>query len=116
MTQQLPEITKQIGNLAQKVYDERLKCLTDNEKYISKGFEDDDESDDGDADFEDDDDENPNAEFAKIKSALMGMKNGKPAAGDNFSDDDDSEDADYEETAGEYALYDSPLENTDELI
>ena len=43
------------------------------------------------------------------------MKNGKPAADDNFSDDD-SDDPDYEETAGEYALYDSPLEDTDELI
>ena len=28
----------------------------------------------------------------------------------------DSDDPDYEETAGEFALYDSPLENIDELI
>ena len=44
----------------------------------------------------------------------MGFKNGKPQDGDLISDDSDDED--YEETAGEYALYDSPLEETDELI
>ena len=95
------------------MYDERLKSLTDNEKYIATGFDDAD-SDDGNEDFEDDDeDENPNATFANVKNALMGMKNGKPTDGE-FSDD--SDDPDYEETAGEYALYDSPLEMTDELI
>ena len=32
------------------------------------------------------------------------------------SEDDDEDDSDYEDNAGEYALYDSPLENTDELL
>ena len=36
--------------------------------------------------------------------------------GDSESDPEDANDADYEENAGEYALYDSPLEQTDELI
>ena len=30
--------------------------------------------------------------------------------GDSESDPEDANDADYEENAGEYALYDSPLE------
>lgn len=41
----------------------------------------------------------------------MAMKNGKPA-----DDDDDSDDPDYEEAAGEFDLYDSPMEEIDELI
>ena len=35
---------------------------------------------------------------------------------DSFSDDDDEGDSDYEDHAGEYALYDSPLEKVDELV
>ncbi len=51
-----------------------------------------------------------------MKSALMGLKKGGKANDDDDDDSDDADDADYEETAGEYALYDSPLEDTDELI
>lgn len=39
------------------------------------------------------------------------------AGGDDDDDEDDSDyDPDYEETAGEYSLYDSPLDDIDELI
>ena len=41
--------------------------------------------------------------------------NGKPADGDDVSDDDDADD-DFQEAAGEFALYDSPMLATDELI
>ena len=41
--------------------------------------------------------------------------NGKPADGDDVSDDDDADD-DFQEAAGEFALYDSPIQPTDELI
>jgi hypothetical protein len=51
-----------------------------------------------------------------LKNALMGAKKGGKDSDDDFDDDDDPNDGDYEETAGEYALYDSPLELTDELI
>ena len=110
--QQLPAITQHIGNLATKVYEQRIKTLEENEKYIAKGFEDDD--DESGDDF-DEDDVDEAGDFEKMKSALMGMKKGGKNDDDDDSDDDD-DDADYEETAGEYALYDSPLENTDELI
>ena len=58
------------------------------------------------------------AEFNRMKAKMTKLKNGKPA--DDFEDDDDDdnsvEDPEYEENAGEFALYDSPLEETDELI
>ena len=47
---------------------------------------------------------------------MKAAKEGKPAGGDNESDDDDDDDSDFEEDAGEFALYDSPLEMTDELL
>jgi hypothetical protein len=57
------------------------------------------------------------AEFNRMKAKLTSFKNGKPV--DDFEDDDEENsdvDPEYEENAGEYALYDSPLEETDELI
>jgi len=56
------------------------------------------------------------SEFKKMKAKLTAFKNGQPANDDDDDDDDDSDDPEYEENAGEYALYDSPLEDTDELI
>jgi len=44
------------------------------------------------------------------------MKNGKPDKDEDFDEDSDLDDSDYEDNAGEYALYDSPLEKTDELV
>ena len=78
-------------------------------------MEDSDDDDDGDEDFEDDNEDDHGAAYNKMKSKLLKMKAGK-AADDDESDPEDANDADYEENAGEYALYDSPLENTDELI
>ena len=51
-----------------------------------------------------------------MKAKMEGFKAGKPAAGDNVSDDDDDSDSDFEDAAGEFSLYDSPLEDTDELV
>lgn len=104
--QQLPQITKQLGDLARQIHSERIKTLEDNEKYIKKGFESSDEE--GDDDFAEDDEEGELQEMNKMKAKI------KKAMAD--SDDDDSYDPDYEETAGEFSLYDSPLEDTDELI
>ena len=50
---------------------------------------------------------------AKIKAAKKAALGGNDEEVDS---DDDSEDPEYEENAGEFSLYDSPLENTDELI
>lgn len=102
-----------MGVLACKVSDERFKCLIDNEKHIAKGFESsDDEDEDGDDDDEADGDD-PDAAFDNMRNKLKAFKNGKPQDGDDISDDDG--DSDYEENAGEFSLYDSPLEEVDEL-
>ena len=64
--QKLPEITKQLGVLSDRVTHARKKILTANEKFVEKGGmssddEDEDNSDDdGDDDFEDADNERDN--------------------------------------------------------
>lgn len=114
--QKLPDITKQLGILSDKVTGQRMKILIANEKFVEKGgASSDDEdlgSDDEDGNFDDEDDEN--AEEEATMNKLKNFKNGKPDIKDNISDSDD--DSDYEENAGEFALYDSPLEKTDELL
>lgn len=108
-----------MSSLAHKVHKERIKNLENNEKHIANGFEDSDDEDDDDEAFEEDPEENPNVGFNEIKDKLANFqKNGQPAAGDNVSggSDDDDSDSDFEDAAGEFALYDSPLEGTDELV
>ena len=51
----------------------------------------------------------------KLQRRAKKFVNGKPADGDDVSDDDEADD-DFQEAAGEYALYDSPMQDTDELI
>ena len=74
-----------------------------------------DSNDENDEDFEEDGEEDHGAAYNKFKSKLLKAKAGKGGDSDE-SDPEDANDADYEENAGEYALYDSPLEQTDELI
>ena len=93
-----------------------MKILTANEKFIEKGGASSDEnieSDDEDENFEDEDD--ANAEEEATLNKLKNFKQGNKIAKSEGSDSDD-EDSDYEENAGEFALYDSPLEKTDELL
>jgi len=93
--------------------DERMKNLVKNEKYIASGFESSDEDEDGDDDEDiDDAQENPNAQIKEMKAKLSAAQN------DGFEDaddDDDEDDSDFEDVAGEFQLYTSPLEMTDEL-
>ena len=51
-----------------------------------------------------------------MQAKLKAFKDGRPADGGEDDDDDDDDDSDFEDAAGEFALYDSPLEMTDELI
>mmetsp|Transcript_42364 Transcript_42364/g.55849 ORF Transcript_42364/g.55849 Transcript_42364/m.55849 type:complete len:774 (-) Transcript_42364:479-2800(-) len=104
--QQLPQIVQHLGRLGDVVYKERVKNLEDNEKYVREGFN----SDGDDEELDDDADESNPSAYEDMKKA---MKSGKPIDDDDVSDDGDE---DYEENAGEYCLYDSPLEETDELI
>ena len=56
-----------------------------------------------------------NQTYEKLKKSIKKFNNGQPDPNDEFDSDDD-DDSDYEDNAGEYALYDSPIEKTDELL
>ena len=76
--QKLPDITKQLGILSDKVTAQRVKILTANEKFVEKGgaSSDDEEldSDDENEDFQDEDDEN--AEEQATMKKLKDFKSG----------------------------------------
>ena len=124
VSQRLPEIMVNVAFLAQKSKEERLKVLKDNEKYIEKGANDyesvsDDDDDEGgeetkDGEKMDDDSDKDEKEFKEIKDKLKNFKH-KEGKHDEDDDDDDS-DSDYEYTGGDLALYDSALEEVDELL
>ena len=56
-----------MATLAGQVYAERLKCLEGNEKYIAKGFEDDDSDEEDEDGFVDEEEENPDQVFKDVK-------------------------------------------------
>ena len=89
-----------------------MKGLLANEKHLQDAAMD-EEEDDGNEDFQDEEDEQE--VHNKLKQRAKKFVNGKPADGDEVSDDDEADD-DFQEAAGEYAPYDSPMESTDELI
>ena len=109
------------------MHKERIKNLERNEKFIANGFVSSDEEDDDDDD--DDEEDNMNGEsansdaaFKEMQTKLKAFKDGRKAAAggeanaDGDDDDDDDSDSDFEDAAGEFSLYDSPLDMTDELI
>ena len=105
--------------MAHRVHKERIKNLERNEKFIANGFESsDDEDEDGDDDDEEDimegEQANSDAAFKQMQNKLKAFKDGTNADADG--DDDDDSDSDFEDAAGEFSLYDSPLDMTDELI
>lgn len=112
--QQLPQITQHIGILSNQVYEERIKSLESNEKFVREGFQEDSDEEELEEDDFDDKNVDPGVEFDKMKKALKNFRDGKPVSDDEISDDE--RDSEYEENAGEFCIYDSPLEETDELI
>jgi hypothetical protein len=81
-----------------------MKSLKENERFIASGF-----GKNGVNDSEEDNESSPEeeVEVKQFDNQQYGNEDG------NGSDEGDYE---YEEIAGEYALYDSPLEHTDELM
>lgn len=63
--------------------------------------------------MEDDDSEKEASEMKDIKKKLAKFKDNDK--NDDSEDDDDSSDSDYEYTGGDLALYDSALDDIDEL-
>ena len=97
-----------------------METLVENEEAIAKekvnptsndDFEDHDEFEGMDGDSEE--------EFEKTKAALTKFNKGREAKGDNFDDDieddGDDDDSDYEFNGGDMDLYDSKLDELDEL-
>ena len=118
IAERLPEFAKQLAQLAERVNAKREKILKDNMKYVEKGGFDDDEDSEGQLlEAEDSDDGNDSAEeFKKIKDQLKKAKEGNAADNDADFEDEESSDDDYEFQAGDLGLYDSALDETDELF
>lgn len=123
VAQRLPDITKQLVVLTLKMREERLKIVVDNEEHIkeqqekmAKGEKSEDEDEfvdeegEGGAGSEDEEDEN------KILKKIADIKKGGKVDVAEEEDDDDEDDSDYEYTGGEMLIYDSALEDVDELL
>ena len=112
--------------------DERKKVLEDNETYCKEEEEkrlkgeksDEDEFVDeegGTDDEDDDDDETGESEQQILKKIEKARKDGKylsskAGADDDEDEYDDQDDSDYEYTGGDLAIYDSALDDVDELL
>jgi hypothetical protein len=106
----ISEVGLQIVEVALKQVEGREETLADNLKHLEDGG-DDDSSENG--EMSEGSGENEEEEFKNIKSKLQQFKNGK-AETDSESDEDDSDyDPDFD---GEMDLYDSRLDEVDELL
>lgn len=135
--EKLPFVMKELAALCGKMRDERVKVLKDNEEHLAEeakkraakqggdGGDDDDEAEDEDGfvdDDDNDDDEDDGDDEQSILNKLRKFKekgNVLESAKDNDDeddDDDDDDDSDYEYTGGEMAIYDSALDDVDELL
>lgn len=116
----MPELFKTTAELVQRQFNERIKTLEENEKDIKEEQEErakkGGNGDDTDEFVDDEDsmDEDDDAEFEKTKKQLAKFKNGEMDADDDLDLDDD-DDSDYEEAGGDVNLYDSKLDEIDEL-
>lgn len=127
---------KELAVIAEKMKNERLKIVVDNEKHIVEeearrkkkgddseegdedGFVDEDDDDDSDGNLSANDDEEATlSKIAKLRKEGKTLEGGadEDLAGDD-NDEDDEDDSDYEYTAGDLAIYDSALDDVDELI
>jgi len=119
--QRLPELFKTTADLVMRQFTERMKTLEENEKDIKEEQEerakDLAEGKDPEDDFEDEDDSDEDLdddeEFEKTKRKLEKFRQGGNMDDDDDLDDDD--DSDYEEAGGDTNLYDSKLDDLDEL-
>lgn len=114
VAQRLPDITKEIAQLSLKMKEERVKVLKDNEEHIAeqkKKQAADGES--GDEELEDVDDDEEEESQKEILDKIAKIRKGEDL---DDEDDDDEDDDDYEYTGGDLAIYDSALDEIDELL
>lgn len=126
----MPDIAKNLAGLCHKMREERLKILKDNEEYCDKeeekrkkGQNSDDSEGDGFEDAEGDEDGDNSDDENAILNKLSNFKNKQKNGGallDNDDNDDygdeDEDDSDYEFMGGDLAIYDSALDDVDELL
>lgn len=104
---------------------ERLKILKDNEEYLeeeekkrARGEKSDEEaSDEGFEDEEEDNEEGEETEQSILKKIAEARKKGKKEDEEiEDGEEDEEDDSDYEYTGGDLAIYDSALDDVDELL
>lgn len=116
------------------MHHERQETIKEDEAYIARGGKDSDDSEEGSDQVEDDhfeDEENgmdSEEEWKKhqkiFEVAGSKLHSGKPLTAAEMKEldidagdfDDDEEDSDYEYAGGDMSLYDSRMENVDELV
>ncbi len=127
VAQRLPDITKQLVLLSVKMRLERLQVLIDNEKHLAKGVEgnyedaSDDEgmSEDEGSEIDDDEYQKTLNKLQKARNQNEGKKGDEKeeeVEAEEEEDDEDDDDSDYEYAGGDLALYDSALDETDEIM
>ena len=131
VNQRLPDIMNQLTLLTKKMHTERLEVLKDNQDHVKKGGVESDSDNSGDdedigedqgddEDFADSDEEWKKQQkmFSKIGPKLS---SGKALTADEMNefglndDDDDEDDDDYDYNGGDMSLYDSRIDDIDEM-
>ena len=130
VNQKLPDVMNQLTLLAIKMQGQREKILKEDEDHLKHGFDDGDSDDDDDIDGDDDEEGmDSDEEFKKQQKifATVGAKlhTGKALTKEEMKEvtldgglddyDDEDDDSDYEFGGGDMDLYDSKLEDLDEL-
>lgn len=128
VSSRLADITVQLATLTLKSRQERIVVLEDNEKYIKENqdgeesnSDDDDEGDENgmmDQDKDSSDDEKEYLDTLKKLKAEKDKNEEKRKNGitdDDEAESDDDSDSDYEYAGGDLALYESVLDEVDEI-
>ena len=115
----------QLCLLTIKMNSERLKNFKEDEDHVKNDGKDSDDDDDadpyGDEEFDDDSDEEWKKQQKIFASVGSKLHTGKPLTADEMKqvgvgiDDDEDDDSDYEYAGGDMSLYDSKLDDFDEI-
>lgn len=106
---QISEMGKIVADMCIKQYKDREETLADNEKDLANDGKDSD-GPGGEDDMSDGDGDDSEEDFKATKAKLAKYANGEP------DDDSDEDDSDFEFQAGDMQLYDSTLDEIDELL
>lgn len=110
---------KELAGLSLKMREQRVLILKDNEEHLAEQGKDQEEIDDDEVEddaneenkAQDEDSAEENTILKKIKDYRDKHEDGK-----DEEEEDDESDSDYEYTGGDLAIYDSALDEVDELL